>query len=147
MAQTKAGLRLKRPKNGRTRKFRIGQSAIAALRFQQAGQAEPRALFGKDYKGNLVFCLPDGAPLNPALVSQTIKRRLVKARVKGASLHNLRHPLASHLLPSGVPLPAVSARLGHSDVNVTARIYSHMLPDDDARAAGAWESVIDKHVQ
>jgi integrase len=32
--ETKKGLRIKRPKNNRTRKFRIGQTAILALRFQ-----------------------------------------------------------------------------------------------------------------
>jgi integrase len=142
LEQTAAGLRVKRPKNGRVRKFRIGQSAITALRFQVDKQKEHRALLGSDYKGALVFCLPDGSPLDPALVSQTITRRLQKAGIKGASLHTLRHTLASHLLSNGVPLPAVSARLGHSDVNVTARIYSHMLPDDDARAADAWENVV-----
>jgi len=34
----------------------------------------------------------------------------------------------------------VFARLGHADVNITARIYSHAMPDDDARAADAWET-------
>ena len=33
-------------------------------------------------------------------------------------------------------------KLGHADTNITARIYSHQLPDDDARAADAWETVI-----
>lgn len=89
------------------------------------------------------FRRPDGSPLDPALVSQTIVRRLKKAGIKGSSLHTL----ASHLFSNGVPLTAVSARLGHSDVNVTARTYSHMLPDDDARAADAWEKVIGRQIQ
>jgi Phage integrase family len=59
-----------------------------------------------------------------------------------ASLHTLRHTLASHLLNSGVPLPVVSARLGHCDVSVTARVYSHVLPDGDARAADTWEALM-----
>jgi integrase len=147
LEQTAAGLRVKRPKNGKVRKFRVGPSAIASLRFLADQQKTPRELLGSDYKGDLVFCGPDGSPLEPDLVSQTIARRLKKAGIKGASLHTLRHTLASHLLSNGVPLPAVSARLGHSDVNVTARIYSHMLPDDDARAADAWENVIVKGVQ
>jgi integrase len=140
--QTAAGLRVKRPKNGKVRKFRVGPRAIAALRFRQEQQAEPRRLLGSEYKGDLVFCEADGAMLRPDLVSQTIVRRLRKAGVTDASLHTLRHTLASHLLANHVPLPAVSARLGHADVNITARIYSHMLPDDDARAADAWETVI-----
>jgi len=28
------------------------------------------------------------------------------------------------------------------DVNITARIYSHALPDDDTRAADTWESML-----
>ena len=36
----------------------------------------------------------------------------------------------------------MSVRLGHADTNVTARIYSHALPEDDCRAAEAWETVV-----
>jgi integrase len=147
LEQTAAGLRVKRPKNGHIRKFRLGQTAIASLRFLHDQQQEHRKLVGLDYQGDLVFCQPDGAHLRPSLVSQTIVRRLKKAGIKDASLHTLRHTLASHLLSNGVPLPVVSARLGHADPNVTARIYSHMLPDDDARAPDAWETVISKQVQ
>jgi|SRR5579862_3928472 len=142
LEQTKAGLRVKRPKNGRVRKFRLGQTAIASLRFLQEQQREHRRLFGADYTGELVFCEPDGSHFRPDLVSQTIVRRMQKAAIKDASLHTLRHTLASHLIANGVPLPVISARLGHADANITARIYSHMLPDDDARAADTWERLV-----
>ena len=142
--QTAAGLRIKRPKNGRARKFRLGQTAMASLRFLEEQQQENRRLCGADYRGDLVFAKPNGAHLFPDLVSQIIVRRLRKAGVKDASLHTLRHTLASHLLSNRVPLTVVSARLGHSDINITARIYGHMLPDDDSRAADAWETVINR---
>jgi integrase len=45
---------------------------------------------------------------------------------KGASLHSLRHTHTSHLLASGVPLPAVSARLGHGSIRTTQEIYSRI---------------------
>jgi integrase len=41
---------------------------------------------------------------------------------KGASLHTLRHSHGSHLLASGVPRPAVSARLGHGSIRTTQEI-------------------------
>jgi integrase len=145
--QTAAGLRVKRPKNGRARKFRIGQTAIASLRFLQEQQQERKRLLGSDYKGDLVFCRPEGNLLAPDLVSQVIIRRIRKAGIADGSLHTLRHSHASNLLSKGVPLAAVSVRLGHSDTNVTARIYSHAMPDDDARAADAWETVITRRVQ
>jgi len=59
----------------------------------------------------------------------------------------VRHTHASNLLSRGVPLPAVSARLGHADANVTARVYSHALPADDQRAADIWDSIVGTKVQ
>jgi site-specific recombinase XerD len=58
---------------------------------------------------------------------------------KGASLHFLRHSHCSHLLASGVPLPAVSARLGHGSIRTTRKIYSHMIHGQDDEAARKWE--------
>jgi integrase len=136
------GLRVKRPKNNRIRKFRIGQTAITALRFLREEQEQHRRLYGADYQDNgLIFCNADGSYRLPNLVSATIARRLKKAGIEGCSLHTTRHSHASHLLSKGVPLTAVSARLGHANVAITAQIYSHALPDDDTRAADAWETV------
>ena len=124
------------------------QSGIAALQFLRDQQREHRRLFAGDYQdNNLVFCQPDGNYYDPDLVSQVIVRRMRKANLKQGSLHTLRHTHASNLLSRGVPLPAVSARLGHSDPNVTARIYSHALPADDQRAADVWDNLIDEKVQ
>jgi site-specific recombinase XerD len=140
--QTAASLRIKRPKNDRIRKFRLGKTAIASLCFLNEQQQEYRRLYGADYKGKLIFCDPGGSCLWPHLVSQTIGRRMKRAGIKDASLHTLRHTLASQLLSNGVPVTVVSKMLGHADVNITLRIYSHMLPDDDTRAADTWEKIV-----
>ena len=58
---------------------------------------------------------------------------------KGASLHLLRHTHTSVLLAEGVPLPAVSARLGHSSIRTTQEIYAHMITGQDEEAALRWE--------
>ena len=57
----------------------------------------------------------------------------------GASLQSLRHSHCSHLLASGVPLPAVSARLGHGSIRTTQEIYSHMIHVQDDEATRKWE--------
>jgi integrase len=148
LEQTKAGLRVKRPKNEKVRSFRLPQSAIAALSFVSDQQKEQRRSFAGDYQDNgLIFCEADGGHYEPDLVSQVVIRRMRKAGIKQGSLHTLRHTHASNLLSRGMPLPAVSARLGHCDTNVTARIYSHALPADDQRAADVWDSLIDGLVQ
>lgn len=148
LEQTKAGHRIKRPKNGKSRSCRLPHSAIAALQFLRDQQGEHSRLFARDYQDHgLIFCQPDGRHHEPDLVSQVIIRRMLKAGISDASFHTLRHTHASNLLPRGVPLPAVSARLGHSDTNVTARVYSHALPADDQRAADVWDSIVRTKVQ
>jgi integrase len=148
LEQTKAGLRIKRPKNEKTRSCRLPQSAVVALQFLREQQAEQRRMFAGGYQDHgLIFCQPDGNYHEPDLVSQVIVRRMRRAGITGASFHTLRHTHASNLLSRGVPLPAVSARLGHADANVTARVYSHALPADDQRAADVWDSIVGAKVQ
>jgi integrase len=143
LEQTAGGLRVKSPKNGKTRVCKLPHSAFAALQFQRDQQRENQRLFAGDYETNgLIFCEADGSYHEPDLVSQVIIRRMRKAGIRDGSFHTLRHTHASNLLSRGVPLPAVSARLGHSDTNVTARVYSHALPADDERAAEVWDTIV-----
>lgn len=148
LEQTRAGLRIKEPKGKKTRSFALPRTAVAALQFRRDEQAEHAKTFGKDFRKdlNLIFSEPNGDYLTPDLVSQIIVRRMKKAGING-SIHMLRHSHASVLLSAGVPLPAVSARLGHADTNVTARVYSHALPDDDRRGADTWDKLIGGPVQ
>jgi len=148
LEQTKAGLRIKRPKNGKTRHCRLPHSAIMALQFLREQEREYRRMFGGDYRDRgLIFCQPNGEYHEPDLVSEVVIRRMRKTGITGASFHTLRHTHASNLLSRGVPLPAVSARLGHADANVTARVYSHALPADDQRAADVWDSIVGTKIQ
>ena len=43
------------------------------------------------------------------------------------------------MLDAGVPLPVVSARLGHSSIRTTMEIYAHMIHGQDEEAAQRWE--------
>lgn len=52
-------------------------------------------------------------------------------------IHDLRHTHASWLLAEGMPLFAVSKRLGHSDIQTTANIYGHLDRSTDIAAAVA----------
>jgi integrase len=82
------------------------------------------------------------SPLKPDSVSATVSalfKRLKIPKPKGGALHLLRHTLASQMLDSGVPLPVVSQRLGHSSVRVTADIYSHAIHGQDDEAVRRWE--------
>lgn len=53
---------------------------------------------------------------------------------RGLGFHVLRHSAASRLLASGVPVPAVSAILGHATPQTTLSVYSHAFAEDVANA-------------
>jgi hypothetical protein len=82
----------------------------------------------------------ESPPLKPNSISAAVSLLLRRLKLpKGASLHSLRHSHCSHLLASGVPLPAVSARLGRGSIWTTEEIYSHMIHGQDDEAARKWE--------
>ena len=70
---------------------------------------------------------------------RNVARRGLVAACKRAGLpvvspHALRHAHASALLADGWDLPAVSRRLGHGSVAITASTYAHLLDDEQRRA-------------
>jgi integrase len=53
---------------------------------------------------------------------------IAKAEItKRLTPHGLRHSFASLLLANAVPVPEVSALLGHKDSYVTWKVYAHFV--------------------
>jgi integrase len=146
LEQTKAGLRVKSTKSEKPRTISIPESAIKILTAVRSAQEHNRVMFGPDYRRDLdlVFCGPEGIHLKPDSVSAKCSLIARKAGLSRVSLHTLRHSHGSLLLSAGVPLPTVSRRLGHSSPHVTAMVYSHALPKDEAAAAEIWDSAFRK---
>jgi len=150
LTQTRAGLQFKQTKTEKPRRIVLPGSAIMALDAHRQRQDEFRRKFAPDYRADLdlVFANVDGTPLKPdsisALVSALFKRLKIP-KPRGASLHLLRHSHTSVLLAQGVPLPAVSARLGHSSVRTTQEIYSHMITGQDEEAARKYDEYLTRN--
>ena len=53
--------------------------------------------------------------------------------LSGFTPHCLRHTHATYLLRNGVPVIAVSRRLGHRDCKTTLNIYNHCMSEDNTR--------------
>lgn len=43
--------------------------------------------------------------------------------------HMFRHGLAVHMMSSGIPIPVISARLGHANIMVTQQMYLKVTPE------------------
>jgi len=119
------------------RTITLPASAVGALRRQRARQAEHRLRAGGSWpETNLVFATPKGAPLFRSTVCRALFVTCKRLGVPALSPHGLRHLSASLLLSHGMPVTAVSARLGHSKVSVTLDVYSHLVGGEDREAAG-----------
>ena len=145
LEQTKHGLRIKETKGRKVRRLNLPEAIVKILRALKSRQAkEARRMFGSHYRGDLdlVFCHPDGNYIRPDVVTKAARRIAKKAGLAGVSMHSIRHSHGSQLLSLGVPLPAVSKRLGHANVHVTATVYSHALPEDEVAAAQTWNDAM-----
>ena len=56
-------------------------------------------------------------------------------RWRAIRFHDMRHTHASGLIADVCSIKAVSRRLGHADVTITLKVYTHLMPDDDERLA------------
>jgi integrase len=121
-------------KTGRTRRLTLGRQTVELWR------ASAEIWGGR---------LPDGTAFGPWLFSAQADHhvRLTagalghwftelarRAEVPGASLHRLRHSVATFLVGRGELLRA-QQRLGHRDPSTTLRNYAHAMPLEDETVA------------
>lgn len=95
----------------------------------------------------------DGGPMHDRSLGRAVERACGRAGLVDAggkplvTSHGLRHSAASIMLMAGVPLLIVSRQLGHSNPQITATTYAHLLGDDQLdRAADAFtvEEIVDE---
>ncbi|MDW3933565.1 tyrosine-type recombinase/integrase [Staphylococcus saprophyticus] len=62
-------------------------------------------------------------------VTKTLRKFLLENKIGNYTLHALRHTHASMLLSEGLSIQYVSKRLGHANIEITWRVYSHLLEE------------------
>lgn len=128
-----------------TRKTEKGSYAITTPKNKTSNRTIPISSQLRDELAALADTLPPGAPFlfggKAPLAERTIDRRYAvgtaAAGLPKITIHALRHSHASHLLSAGVPIVAVSKRLGHANVTQTLNTYAHMMPSDDDKIRAA----------
>lgn len=56
------------------------------------------------------------------------------AGVKRIRIHDFRHSHASLLANNGINIQEIARRLGHADISITLKTYSHLYPQESERA-------------
>jgi integrase len=128
-----------------------GQASISGdkkvpLKHRRAGQF--RDIPVPAYLWAMVRELPTG-PVTPAdnrlyFPYSSVYKRFIKARNEvGISRnfvpHSLRHAFASALLADRTPITDVAAWLGHQTIDITFRIYGHLVPSAAGKARDVLE--------
>jgi integrase len=122
---------LKEPKSKKSiRTIALMEITITELKKHRRKQAEMILAMGEKYKNeNFVCTWEDGRPLDPSYISKKFFKLVKKYNFPYIRFHDLRHTHATMLLQEGVHPKIVSERLGHSTINITLDVYSHVLPN------------------
>jgi len=94
---------------------------------------EHSEIFGRAYqKSDYIFVWPDGRRLSPDYLTQGFQHILRKNNFPHMRFHDLRHSAASN---KGWGLKEIQEWLGHSDIQVTGNIYTHISKQRSANMA------------
>lgn len=131
------------------RRLAISAELTDVLREARREQAARRLRLGAAWEDSgLVVCGERGQMLRPSKFSGrfTAVVRMLEAdgvlTTDGATFHSLRHTHATLLLRAGVPVHIVSARLGHSKIQITLDYYGHVIPGDDEAVAESFAGLL-----
>jgi integrase len=124
------GLVFRNPKTeAGVRKIDLSSTTVPLLQEIHRTQAKNKLLLGPDYQNHdLVFCLPDGRPIDPDNMSRHFHTTAIEADFPTLRFHDLRHMFASWMLADGEELHVVQELLGHEKASTTEDEYTEAMP-------------------
>lgn len=125
------------PKNpSSVRKLQIPANLMSVLEEQKKIQQQNTEQWNENFLvcGGIT-CLSDTAISNKNI--QYAK----EANLPPIRIHDFRHTHATLLVNSGINIMEISRRLGHADVNITWRVYSHLYPCEEDKAIKVLEQI------
>lgn len=116
----------------RVRTIKMTQTVIDVLKQEKIKQEKLKKFYGElYYKGADTVCRNEnGKPIDPnSEFSSRFARFIKNDSPFYFRFHDLRHTHATLSLQSGANIKAIQARLGHSRIETTLNIYSHVTDD------------------
>ena len=134
------GLLAGQPKTKTSRRaIALGPTVIDLLHSIKGKQLAWQVEFGDLYQNEAGYVFTDelGAPIDSNRLIREFARVVKAAGLPHATLHGLRHCVASLMLADGASIKTVAETLGHSNPSLTLDIYAHLLPTIQQQAAEA----------
>jgi site-specific recombinase XerD len=99
-------------KGGKTEEIPLNYKACQALKawLKVRPQVDHDGLFVSKFK----------TKMTPRAIQYMVRKYLREAGIQGASVHTLRHTMATHHVAAGTDLKTVQETLGHADLSTTA---------------------------
>ena len=109
------------------RMLSMSDAMAAYLKQVKQRQERDRKRMGNTYCNSGYVCTKaDGTPINPDFVTRHFQRVMKAGELPVIRFHDLRHSCASLLHASGYDLKDIQTWLGHSDIQTTGNIYTHL---------------------
>lgn len=113
------------------RQIAVPQFLIDSLKVHQVEQAVNL----KANEHDLVFTTEEGDFIDGVWFSKCVfSPALKRAGIRKVNFHALRHSYVSMLIAQGENIKFISKQVGHASAKMTLDIYTHLLPDTEAKA-------------
>jgi integrase len=120
-------------------KSRAGKRSVPIPRVLSAHLARHRLAYGAS---GLVFGRTPDTPFHPTTINGRARRAWKAAGLAPITLHESRHTFASMMIAAGVNAKALSTYMGHAGVAITYDRYGHLMPGNEAEAAGLLDAYL-----
>lgn len=134
VSRNEKGLYIQTPKTPSSiRRISLDDKTIAVLKD-----------FRKETPDGLIFQNIDGGILSPAKPRKwyLVAMKSLPKNFKQISIHGFRHTHASLLFEAGASIKDVQSRLGHSDIQTTMDVYTHVTKDAKEKLANKFNAFI-----
>ena len=105
---------------------------------------------GPNHRGHasveLCFGLAPNRPFRVDRLQQRADDAWEAAELERLTLHDCRHTFASFAIAAGVNAKALSTYMGHSSVSITLDRYGHLMPGNEAEAAGLLDAYLSRGI-
>ena len=144
--RTKAGGKIieKQPKTEKSdRWFEMPDAVIAALTKSQKERMTQLASKNYYVDSGYVCVKKNGTPFAPNYLSEVFHKHILATGMKPVRFHDLRHSFASIANAAGTSMNEISSTMGHSNIGVTATVYTHEFSQAKSIAVNAVSEQID----